>query len=114
MKIYALIKAGIVSNLIMWNGLTSYNPQGITKVDVTSRKDIQIGWSYDGSTFSAPAMTRTPVEKSISDVYKTFADFFTGTDLGQLAIAQDTGNLYVWMGKEWSLIGGPGVSIIKP
>jgi len=59
---YALISDGKVINTIAWNG-PEVDPvdfgDGITYVELTDGKGSQpsIGWSYDGSVFTAPPLT---------------------------------------------------------
>lgn len=51
---YALIKNGIVDNVILWDGLAGYTPDG-TPVDITSVTPVpNKGWTYDGTIFTNP------------------------------------------------------------
>lgn len=53
---YAVIEAGIVTNIIVWNGNTatwSPPPQVVT-VPLPSDSMVTIGATYDGETFSNP------------------------------------------------------------
>lgn len=62
MGIYALIKDGAVTNTILWEG-PDVSPvdfgEGVTYAEIPDSEGNQpsIGWSYDGSVFSAPPLT---------------------------------------------------------
>ena len=47
---YALVKNGIVKNVIIWNGDKPYDVEGEVLVEVTA--DTRIGGSWDGNVFS--------------------------------------------------------------
>lgn len=53
MKRIACIENGIVTNVALWDGETSWNPQGST-VDVTDQPQVGSGYTYDGEDFTAP------------------------------------------------------------
>lgn len=54
--IYALIDiAGHVINLVRWDGTTPYNVAPNTLVDATGQPNAQIGGTYAGGVFTAPA-----------------------------------------------------------
>jgi hypothetical protein len=44
---YAVVKDGIVKNVIIWNGDKAYDVEGETLVEATA--DTQIGGTYDGA-----------------------------------------------------------------
>ncbi|MFM0213745.1 hypothetical protein PQQ96_40890 [Paraburkholderia sediminicola] len=55
---YALIEAGVVANVIVWDGDTeNWEPPAgqIAVVIPDAPAGISIGWTYNGSTFAAPA-----------------------------------------------------------
>lgn len=54
---YALVQGGVVINTIVWDGNpeTWSAPQGVTAVLMPANETVEIGWTYSGSTFSAPA-----------------------------------------------------------
>lgn len=62
MGIYALIKDGDVINTIVWDGPDA-SPmdfgEGVSYAEIPDGEGNQpsIGWSYDGSVFSAPPLT---------------------------------------------------------
>lgn len=59
---YALIKSGIVVNVVEWDGTKSYSlPSGVTAVAATI--DAQPGGTWDGANFTRPA----PDEVILSD-----------------------------------------------
>jgi hypothetical protein len=43
---YAIVKDGIVKNVVIWNGDKAYDVEGETLVEATA--DTQIGGTYDG------------------------------------------------------------------
>jgi hypothetical protein len=55
MNRYALINnQNIVDNIILWDGSDSWTPpENMTCINVESIK-CGIGWSYDGTVFTAP------------------------------------------------------------
>jgi hypothetical protein len=54
MKRIAMIANGIVENIAAWDGESTWSPEGVTLVDITDLPDVQIGWLYDGTTFTDP------------------------------------------------------------
>jgi hypothetical protein len=57
MPTYALIQNGVVINIIAWDGDTATwePPAGIAVAAVPEDSSAGIGWTYNGTTFSAPA-----------------------------------------------------------
>jgi hypothetical protein len=56
---YALVKNGIVKNVIIWNGDKPYDVEGEVLVEATA--DTQIGGSWDGNAFTFVEPTPTPL-----------------------------------------------------
>lgn len=55
MKIFAIIESGKVINIIAWDGTTKFDlKQGQQSVDITNLKDVTIGSTYDGVSFTPP------------------------------------------------------------
>lgn len=56
MNTYAIIKNGVVENLILWDGNTKnwQPPTGTTAVPVSSGTFVTIGSLYNGTVFSDP------------------------------------------------------------
>lgn len=53
---YAVVKAGVIVNVVVWNGSTPWTPAADeTVVAIPSDQPAGIGWTYDGSVFAAPA-----------------------------------------------------------
>lgn len=51
---YAIVENGVVSNVILWDGKSTYVlPTTKTLVSLEG-SDAWIGWTYDGTTFTAP------------------------------------------------------------
>lgn len=53
MRRIAMIKAGVVMDIAIWNGSSTWTPTGYTLVDITSQPTVDIGWTYDGTNFHA-------------------------------------------------------------
>lgn len=48
-----MIQNGIVQNIAVWDGVSSWSPQGYVLADITSMPQVDMGWAYDGKNFSA-------------------------------------------------------------
>ena len=60
MEKYALIENGTVVNVILWDGVTPWDPpEGQTAVAL-AETGAWLGWTYDGTNFSPPP--QDPVE----------------------------------------------------
>jgi hypothetical protein len=44
---YAVVKSGVVENIVVWDGQTAFSVEGAELVEATS--DTRIGGTYDGS-----------------------------------------------------------------
>lgn len=52
---YALVEAGVVVNVILWDGVSEWIPPANQQpVQIPEGSNIAIGWTYDGATFSPP------------------------------------------------------------
>jgi hypothetical protein len=58
MSNYAIVKDGVVKNVIIWNGDKPYDVEGEILVEATA--DTQIGGSWDGNAFTFVEPTPTP------------------------------------------------------
>ena len=54
---YAVVKNGVVENMVVWDGVTEYTPDG-ELVEVTS--DTRIGGSWDGNVLKFVEPTPIP------------------------------------------------------
>jgi hypothetical protein len=54
---YAVVKNGVVENMVVWDGVTEYSPDG-ELVEATS--DTRMGGSWDGNVFTFVEPTPTP------------------------------------------------------
>jgi hypothetical protein len=54
MQNIALIINGVVVNIALWDGISLWQPQCDSIVDITNQPQVQIGWTYDGANFNAP------------------------------------------------------------
>lgn len=55
MKTMALIQGGVVVNVALWDGSSTWDTPGMTQVEITSQPTVGIGHTYNGSKFTAPA-----------------------------------------------------------
>lgn len=55
---YAIVVNGVVVNTIDWDGVSAWQtPSGAVAVRVSDTDYVGIGWTYDGTTFTAPIGT---------------------------------------------------------
>jgi hypothetical protein len=55
MNNYAIIENGVVTNIVVWDGGDDWTPPaGSTAVLVPADTFVSIGYTSDGTTFSAP------------------------------------------------------------
>lgn len=52
MKRMAMIQDGVVFNIAVWDGISTWDP-GVPVVDVTDMPQVDIGYLYDGQNFTA-------------------------------------------------------------
>jgi hypothetical protein len=53
---YAIISNGTVVNMILWDGEAEWAPPtGTQAILVPENESVSIGYTYSGTTFSAPA-----------------------------------------------------------
>jgi len=53
---YAIIEGGVVVNVIFWDGKSEWSPpSGSSIEDISQTPQVSIGWTWNGSAFSAPA-----------------------------------------------------------
>lgn len=53
MNKYAIIKDGVVDNIVLWDGKTPYDPgKGCVLVDLAGLDAVGIGDTFDGKTFT--------------------------------------------------------------
>lgn len=60
MSRYAIVENGVVTNVILWDGIAPYSPLSGEVVGPIA-DDVAIGWTYSNGTFAAPI---TPTEES--------------------------------------------------
>lgn len=53
---YALVDAGVVVNVILWDGNTeTWQPaEGQAAELLPANSTVDVGWTYDGTKFAAP------------------------------------------------------------
>lgn len=49
---YAVVSAGVVVNVVLWDGVTPWEP--VSGEPVACGDTVSIGWTYDGDTFADP------------------------------------------------------------
>jgi len=47
---YAVVKSGVVENMVVWDGVTEFSVEGSELVEATA--DARIGGSWDGNVFT--------------------------------------------------------------
>jgi hypothetical protein len=61
MSQFALIESGFVSNIILWDGVTAYEPPaGSSAVAIPAGETVAIGFGYVGGGFVAPPAPAAP------------------------------------------------------
>jgi hypothetical protein len=57
MQKIAMILNDVVVNIAVWDGVSLWQPEGYTLVDLTHQPQVDMGYRYDAGTglFSAPA-----------------------------------------------------------
>jgi hypothetical protein len=45
---------GVVVNIIVWDGISPYNPEGYTLMLCADYPSITFGWTFDGDNWVAP------------------------------------------------------------
>lgn len=55
-KNYALVKNGIVENIVVWDGVTPYNPIGYEKIEILPGVHCDTGYTYVDGIFTAPVI----------------------------------------------------------
>lgn len=48
---------GVVVNIVVWDGASPYNPEGITLLPCNQNPNATFGWKFDGSNWIAPSET---------------------------------------------------------
>lgn len=51
---YAVIRAGTVENVVLWDGETDWTPPEGTDLVALNDQPAGPGWTFDGTTFTAP------------------------------------------------------------
>lgn len=80
MKNYALVKNGIVENVVAWDGVSEYDPG--PEYTLVETAEAAIGWTYDGNAFVPPAPPLSPPELTAAE--KLAASGLTVDELKQL------------------------------
>ncbi|MGE4892688.1 hypothetical protein AB8890_22000 [Yersinia enterocolitica] len=78
MASYALIKNGVVENVIIWDGkggmFSDYQVVELGEDTVAGP-----GWAYDGKIFTAPAIVQTPEEIAMQNLLTANAEYGRAT-----------------------------------
>lgn len=102
---YAVVKDGTVLNIVEWDGEQNWQPAEGDAVLV--EQTTGIGWSFDGTAFSAPPVPEKSKEELISEAGQTKMSLLSNADSVTdywrtelaLGIIDDTdkAKLTVWM-----------------
>jgi hypothetical protein len=84
MAAYALVKNGVVENMVLWDGVTEYTPDG-ELVEVTS--DTRVGGSWDGNVFTF--VEPTPPEPTADQVTHAESKANAKSKLAALGLSED-------------------------
>lgn len=52
MSVYAIVKKGVVTNVVVWDGKSDWVPE--SGKAVLAEGTVDIGWLYDGKEFTPP------------------------------------------------------------
>jgi hypothetical protein len=52
LKHYAMVEGGVVTNVVVWDGVTEYEPDADLVLIEGLVPEPGIGWDYDGKKFS--------------------------------------------------------------
>ena len=88
---YALVKDGIVKNVVIWNGDKAYDVEGETLVEATA--DARIGGTYDGQFhYVEPTPPEpTPEEVAAAEAKSSAIEKLKALGLNDAEIASITG-----------------------
>ena len=81
---YAVVKNSVVENMVVWDGVTEYTPDG-ELVEVTS--DTRIGGSWDGNVFTF--VEPTPPEPTAEQIALTENKANAKSKLAALGLSED-------------------------
>ncbi|HDT5217313.1 TPA: hypothetical protein RCG95_000027 [Enterobacter roggenkampii] len=62
---YAVVKDGLVINIVSWDGISDWSPDD--GVAVACPEDVSPGWLYDGDTFTNPDEPPEPTNAELYD-----------------------------------------------
>jgi len=81
---YAVVKNGVVENMVAWDGVTEYSPDG-DLVEATS--DTRMGGSWDGNVF---AFVNPPIpEPTVEQVAEVENKASARSKLAALGLSED-------------------------
>lgn len=78
MTVYAVVDEGVVINTVLWDGKTKWQPE--KGEAVLAPEVINIGWLYDGKTFTAPPEPPKTKEELISEAERQRRGLLTDAD----------------------------------
>ena len=81
---YAVVKNGVVENMVVWDGVTEYSPDG-DLVEATS--DARVGGSWDGNVFTF--VEPTPIEPTADQVAHAENKASAKSKLTALGLSED-------------------------
>lgn len=74
---YALVWDGVVTGIIVWDGVSAYNPgDHLEKVAIDDTSEVDAGWTYANGVFAAPPQ---PTEEELAAIEAAKQPPTTGT-----------------------------------
>lgn len=100
MRTYARIDNGIVAELFQTPGsITGMFHPSLIWVDVTATGGVTVGWTYDGSSFAAPAAPSEPAKSSMVTPYDFIHRFTDNEQHTITTAAQTNAAVMLWLFK---------------
>ena len=84
MSKYAIVKNGVVQNIVLWDGAPEYTPDG-KLIEATS--DARVGGSWDGNVFTF--VEPTPIEPTAEQVAHAENKANAKSKLAALGLSED-------------------------
>lgn len=67
----AMIVNGIVENIAAWDGISTWDPEGYTLINVTGNLEIEPGWLLTDGVFYPPSASVKPLADSLNEKFNS-------------------------------------------